>query len=312
MLKIIKKLFSRATQEQEDVVRQQAIENEQAQAAMSETKPPQMTRVQARTALVFDAKKRIFITKRKISTVALWCSDKQQIIAMNEAGEQQVIPVALHKEEESALPVSGCWTENSAAGVGFYFPTRALFQLKDDIFAQQATDDFLFTFGPHAKDWQPIAGDWNSDGVATIGLYDKERAKFLLQNQHKGGIKSDLDFNFGPRNSNWTPIAGDWNGDGQCTVGLYDADHGVAMLQNQHRGSVQPDIRYKILGVQPHWQPVVGDWENAGIDSLAFWDAQTEQIHFKYANSNGGIDKVLDMPCGQEKVVPLAILNLLA
>ena len=300
MFNKIKRLFRGVTQDKEVVAEPQEVENQSELDLAPANKSPQV-----------DAQKKIFITKRKVSTVALWCPDKQQIRVMSEAGEQQVVPVVLHKKQEPAIPISGYWTDNSAAGVGFYYPTRALFQLKNDVFSYQARDDFLFTFGPHTKQWQPIAGDWNSDGIASIGLYDRERAKFLLQNQHQGGKKSEIDFNFGPRNSNWIPIAGDWNGDGRCTVGLYDAEQGVAMLQNQHRGSVQPDIRYRILGAQPHWQPVVGDWGNAGIDSLAFWDAETEQFHFKYANANGGIDKVLDMPSQQEKMLPLAILNLL-
>lgn len=308
MFKKLKKLFSGRTQEQDAIEQPPEPEG----VAELETSSPQLTRVQARTALVFDAKKRIFITKRKLSNVALWCPDAQQIVIMNEMGEQQVVPVAGHRQDDPAIPFTGYWTENTAAGVGFYFPDRALFQLKNDIFEHQAADDILFVFGPKTKQWRPIAGDWNSDGVATIGLYDKEKAKFLLQNQHKGGIKADIDFNFGPRNSNLIPLAGDWNGDGQCTVGLYDPEQGIAMLQNQHRGSVRPDIRFKIEGAQAHWQPIVGDWGKEGVDSLAFWDAKMQQFHLKYANTNGGIDKVIDMPGKQENVIPLAILNLLA
>ncbi|HIG65438.1 MAG TPA: hypothetical protein EYQ43_07780 [Methyloprofundus sp.] len=308
MFKKFKKLFPGLNQKQEEIAKQPEPES----VAEFEVSSAQVSRVQARTALVFDAKKRIFITKKKLSNVALWCPDTQQIVIMTETGKQQVVTVAGHRQDTLAIPFTGYWTENTTAGVGFYFPDRALFQLKNDIFEHQATDDILFVFGPNTKQWQPIAGDWNSDGVATIGLYDKERAKFFLQNQHKGDIKADIEFNFGPRNSNLIPLAGDWNGDGQCTVGLYDVEQGIAMLQNQHRGGVRPDIRFKIIGAQTHWQPIVGDWGKEGVDSLAFWDANTQQVHLKYANSNGGIDKVIDMPSKQENVIPLAILNLLA
>jgi len=315
MFKKIKKLFSGRSRKKEisDAEPESEINKAGSETGKIENTPEPVARDKVRTALVFDTKRRIFITKRKTSRLALWCPDKQQIILVDEVGEQKTFPVTLvFKEDETVIPITGYWTENSEAGVGFYFPARGLFQLKNNIFQQGCESDLLFIFGPDTEQWQPIAGDWDADGIATIGLYDKENAKFLLQNEHKGAELGELEFHFGPRNYSWIPVAGDWNGDGRTTVGLYDAEEGIAMLQNAHEGGEQPDIRFVIADSQSHWQPIVGEWGDGGVDSLAFWDAETEQFHLRYSNENGAIDQVIQMASGEKNVVPISILCLFA
>ena len=58
-------------------------------------------------------------------------------------------------------------------------------------------------------DWQPITGDWDGDGVDSIGLFDPLTSSFYLKNSLSDG-PADIEFGFGPDNSGWVPLSGSW------------------------------------------------------------------------------------------------------
>ena len=53
----------------------------------------------------------------------------------------------------------------------------------------------------------PVIGDWNNDGIDTIGVY--RNAQFLLRNSNTIGF-ADIVFALG--NPGDMPIAGNWDG----------------------------------------------------------------------------------------------------
>ena len=71
--------------------------------------------------------------------------------------------------------------------------------------------DITFTFGPGNMGFIPIVGDWDKDGVDTIGVYDPMHAGFFLRNTNTGGI-ADVSFTYGPVGSGIVPLAGNWDG----------------------------------------------------------------------------------------------------
>ena len=73
------------------------------------------------------------------------------------------------------------------------------------------TDDEAFGFGAAGAGWEPLAGDWNGDGVSGVGLYDPKASEFYLTNSFSTGYAQET-FGFDP--AGWIPIAGDWTGDG--------------------------------------------------------------------------------------------------
>src|SRR3712207_8158248 len=81
--------------------------------------------------------------------------------------------------------------------------------------------DLTFNFGPGGAGWRPLVGDWNGDGVDTVGLYDPVGSVFFLRDMNAAG-PADLTFNFGPGGAGGRPLVRDWNGDGGDTVGPYD------------------------------------------------------------------------------------------
>ena len=58
---------------------------------------------------------------------------------------------------------------------------------------------------------KPIAGDWNGDGIETIGVYNPTNAVMSLNTTNSAGNGvGDLVFNFGQKGD--IPLAGDWDG----------------------------------------------------------------------------------------------------
>jgi len=70
-----------------------------------------------------------------------------------------------------------------------------------------------------------VTGDWNGDGIDTVGMY--RNGVYYLRNTNTAG-NADLAFTYGMQGD--IPETGDWNGDGIDTVGMYR--NGVYYLRN--------------------------------------------------------------------------------
>ena len=77
-----------------------------------------------------------------------------------------------------------------------------------------------FTVDCSNKSLAVVSGDWNGDGVDTVGIYDRDLSVFTLFNRNDGALES-ASFQYGPVGGAAFPIAGDWDGDGRDTVGLW-------------------------------------------------------------------------------------------
>jgi len=102
----------------------------------------------------------------------------------------------------------------------------------------------------------PIAGDWDGDGVDTIGVYNPANRFFFLRNANAPGA-ADVVFGFGPGGAGYVPLAGDWNADGTDTVGLYVTGTGAWFLTNANApGGADVVFTYGPAGATP----VTGHW----------------------------------------------------
>ncbi len=108
-----------------------------------------------------------------------------------------------------------------------------------------------------------VVGDWNGDGVDTIGNF--ENGYWGLRNSNtRGG--PDVSIHYG-----WpgvTPVVGDWDGNGTDTIGVFSGD--TWYLRNSNTpGPADIVIRYG----WPAVTPVVGDWNGDGIDTIGIYNA---------------------------------------
>ena len=76
--------------------------------------------------------------------------------------------------------------------------------------------DFSFIFGNPGD--KPFVGDFNDDGIDTIGLHRESTGLVYFRNSNSTGI-ADNQFIYGDPGDKI--VAGDWDGDGDDSIGVY-------------------------------------------------------------------------------------------
>ncbi|HYP25781.1 MAG TPA: BACON domain-containing carbohydrate-binding protein [Blastocatellia bacterium] len=138
--------------------------------------------------------------------------------------------------------------------------------------------DVMLTYGLPGD--IPLSGDWNGDGIDTIGVY--RNGDFLLRNSNTNGF-ADIVVSFGVPGDQ--PIVGDWDGDGIDTIGIYR--NGDFLLRNSNT-SGPPQLVFS-LGVSGD-VAISGDWNGDGIDTTGVFRPSNGALFLKNANTTGIAD----------------------
>jgi hypothetical protein len=109
----------------------------------------------------------------------------------------------------------------------------------------------------------PVVGDWDGDGVHTIGVVRGNR--WLLRNANAAG-PATLDFTFGQAGD--IPVVGDWNGDGRTGIGVIRGDRWL-LRDTASAGSPQYDLTFG--GGEGY--PVTGDWDGDWATGIGWFAA---------------------------------------
>jgi predicted extracellular nuclease len=141
--------------------------------------------------------------------------------------------------------------------------------------------DLFLTFGLPGD--IPLTGDWDGDGIDTIGVY--RDGTFYLRNSNTNGV-AEIVLTFGIPGDQ--PIVGDWNGDGTDTIGIYRGD--TFMLRNSNTEG-PAEILFS-LGV-PGDVAISGDWNGDGVDTTGVFRPSDGTLFLKNANSTGIADLAL-------------------
>ncbi|GMQ85598.1 MAG: hypothetical protein BMS9Abin07_1165 [Acidimicrobiia bacterium] len=134
----------------------------------------------------------------------------------------------------------------------------------------------------------PYAGDWDGDGVDTMGLYRESTGFLFLRNSNDQGV-ADIDIYYG--NPGDRPISGDWNGDGIDTVGIFRPSQGKFYLRNSNTQGVA-DIDFAFG--QPGDVPIAGDWDGDGVDTVGVYRPSTKMVYLINEFSNSQPDVTFD------------------
>ena len=120
--------------------------------------------------------------------------------------------------------------------------------------------DLTITYGPAGAGWVPLVGDWNGDGVDTVGLYNPSASTFYLRTSNSSGV-AELAFGYGPAGAGWIPLVGEWTAQGVMTVGLYNPATSTLFLWNSNSGGdADLTFTYGPAGASPPWLPLAGVW----------------------------------------------------
>ncbi len=183
-------------------------------------------------------------------------------------------------------PIMGDWAGDGVFGIGVFSPATATFHLRNT--PSPGPADFTFVFGPTSADLGghnavPVAGDWDGDGVYTIGVYAPSRGDWNLRNENSGGFPDAGSFLYGALGSR--PVVGDWANTGHFGVGAVEPS-GTWKLKNV-LATGTPDFTFAYGA--PGDQVVAGDWNGDGTWTPGVLeDNGSGALVWKLRNSNSG------------------------
>jgi hypothetical protein len=172
--------------------------------------------------------------------------------------------------------------------IGLFDPRTNQFFLKTTNSAGTGLADIAFGFGVAGSNQKPLAGDWDGNGKATIGIFDPATNQFMLRNSNNSGV-ADIAFGFGAAGTGQLPITGDWDGNGTTTIGLYDPSTSIFYLRNSNSvGSA--DETFGFGAPNGGWLPITGDWDGDGVTTIGLYDPASSTFFLKNSNSSGFAD----------------------
>jgi hypothetical protein len=140
--------------------------------------------------------------------------------------------------------------------------------------------DHVFRFGTRGD--QPIAGDFNGDGVSTLGVF--RDGNWVLDTNGDGQFdaKHDGYAQFGKAGD--IAVVGDFNGDGIDEIAVVRGDKVIV----DSNGNGRLDATDKVFEIQGEGQSVVvGDFDGDGLDEAAFYAVRTGSDRSDGGNGSG-------------------------
>jgi serine-aspartate repeat-containing protein C/D/E len=122
--------------------------------------------------------------------------------------------------------------------------------------------DHVFEYGADGD--VAVTGDWNGDGIYTIGVFRKG-TWFLDMDGDGRWSPGDLAVEFGQDGD--LPVVGDWTGQGTSKLGVYRNGRFYLDTAGTHKMADAKMIRLGRAGDHP----VAGDWTGNGIDKVGVY-----------------------------------------
>ncbi len=138
---------------------------------------------------------------------------------------------------------------------------------------------------------EPVLGDWDGDGVLTLGVRGPRSRTFVLSSP-SGTTK----VRYGGASDR--PIAGNWDGVGGWEVGIFRPRKGQFRLRAADGSTT------KIAFGTSSDVPVTGDWDGNGITDLGVYDVEAGTYTLRWIDAGGAENKVT-VPFGTSGGLPV-------
>jgi hypothetical protein len=153
------------------------------------------------------------------------------------------------------VPIAGDFNADGCDTVSIYRPSEQQFYIINRLGSADGGlggADYSFIFGNRGD--KPFVGDFNGDGLDTIGLHRESSGLVYYRNTNTQG-NADNQFVFGNPDDRF--VAGDWNGDGTDSPSVYRPGSSTAFFRfTNTEGSADKSM---IWG-EPNWLPVAGQF----------------------------------------------------
>lgn len=190
-----------------------------------------------------------------IETVGLWRPSGPRVFLRNSNSAGDAV-VDYNYRYDGAVPIVGDFDGDGCATVSFHIPGEArvlLFNTPEDLVENAAEEttipfDTTYAFGDTGD--LAFVGDFDGDGIDTIGLFRPSTGMFYLKNSHSEG-PADIEFAFGAVGD--IPIAGDWTDqDGIDSVAVYRPSTGTFFIRYTNTaGPADETLEFGVIDAFP-------------------------------------------------------------
>jgi len=153
-------------------------------------------------------------------------------VYLRNSNSQGVADISFFFGNPGDYPLAGDFDDNGCDTVSIYRPGEQRFYVINDLGSNDGglgAADYSFLFGNPGD--KPFVGDFNADGVDTVGLHRESSGLVYFRNSNTTGI-ADSQFIYGDPGD--MLVAGDWDGNGTDTIGVYRRSNGIFYLRNSN------------------------------------------------------------------------------
>lgn len=157
-------------------------------------------------------------------------------VYLRNSNTQGYADVSFYFGNPGDLPIAGDFDGDGFDTVSIYRPSEQRFYIINILGSNGqglGAADYSFMFGNPGD--SPFTGDFDGDGIDTVGLHRSSTGRVMYRNENSTGI-AQSEFVFG--NPGDILVAGDWDGDGDDTVAVYRPRNGVLYVKKANSSGV--------------------------------------------------------------------------
>jgi hypothetical protein len=180
-------------------------------------------------------------------------------VYLRNTNTQGVADISYYFGNPADVPLAGDFDGDGCDTVSLYRPAEGKVYVIDRLGSSDrglGAADYSYYFGNPGD--KPFAGDFDGDGVDTVGLHRESSGFVYLRQSNTHGI-ADAEFFYG--NPGDHIIAGDWTADGVDTVGVFRPSEHRFYLKWVNAGGMADE--WFPFYADTDWMPVAGEF---GLD----------------------------------------------
>ena len=184
-------------------------------------------------------------------------------VYLRNSNTQGIADIKFYFGNPGDIPIAGDFNGDGCDTVSIYRQTEGQVYIVNKLGENNGglgAADYHYYFGNPGD--KPFVGDFNGDGVDTVGLHRESTGYLYFRNTNTQGI-ADFQFYFG--NPGDRLIAGDWTGDGSDTPAVYRPGNTTFYYRYTN---TQGNADSSAVWGRPGWLPVAGVPHLAGGEPL--------------------------------------------
>ncbi len=182
------------------------------------------------------------------------------------------------------IPLTGDWNGDGVDTIGVYRPSNSTFYLSNTATSTNSPAPVNITAVFGLAGDIPVVGDWNGDGIDSIGVFRPSTGRFLLRDANSTG---PVTYNIGFGVNGDRPFAGNWNGVGGDTPGVWRPGNRIFYLTNTLCTNCSAPVNLNFSYGLANDLPFVGDWDGNGKTGVGVFRPSNKFMYLRNTLSAG-------------------------